>query len=181
MASHFQGIKDYGSWWLKCWNCRKSWPVLSQMGNVSPFEKIERAIDLKYGLWSFACGYIPLFSNFKDVCKKIFRRLYRVFVHVYIEHFERWATSFLAKMFHFAFFHCMNEKITYHYFLPQTPGRRSWSSHKYILQAGNTPYRPTVLKIFGNISFFPQTLLILYERASTDGGHKQIVDFCLFK
>jgi len=32
---------------------------------------------------------IPFPSNFKDVCKKIFRRLYRVFVHVYIEHFER--------------------------------------------------------------------------------------------
>jgi len=32
---------------------------------------------------------VPFPSNFKDVCKKIFRRLYRVFVHVYIEHFER--------------------------------------------------------------------------------------------
>jgi len=32
---------------------------------------------------------VPFPSNFKEVCKRIFRRLYRVFVHVYIEHFER--------------------------------------------------------------------------------------------
>jgi len=46
---------------------------------------------------------VPFPSNFKDVCKKIFRRLYRVFVHVYIEHFERCFHSrniFLSQYFH---------------------------------------------------------------------------------
>jgi len=32
---------------------------------------------------------IPFPSNFRQICDKIFRRLYRIFVHVYIEHFER--------------------------------------------------------------------------------------------
>jgi len=32
---------------------------------------------------------VPFPKNFKKVCSKIFRRLYRIFVHVYIEHFTR--------------------------------------------------------------------------------------------
>ena len=32
---------------------------------------------------------IPFPKNFKKVCRKILRRLYRIFVHVYIEHFDR--------------------------------------------------------------------------------------------
>ena len=48
-------------------------------------EKEEERLSESY----FTCDNVLLFSNFKDVCKKIFRRLYRVFVHVYIEHFER--------------------------------------------------------------------------------------------
>ena len=32
---------------------------------------------------------IPFPKNFKKVCSKILRRLYRIFVHVYIEHFDR--------------------------------------------------------------------------------------------
>ena len=48
-------------------------------------EKEEERVSESY----FTCDNVILFSNFKDVCKKIFRRLYRVFVHVYIEHFER--------------------------------------------------------------------------------------------
>ena len=31
----------------------------------------------------------PFPKNFKDICKKIFQRLFRIFVHIYIEHFER--------------------------------------------------------------------------------------------
>jgi len=32
---------------------------------------------------------IPFPKNFKKTCSKILRRLYRIFVHVYIEHFDR--------------------------------------------------------------------------------------------
>ena len=32
---------------------------------------------------------IPFPKTFKKTCCKIFRRLYRIFVHIYIEHFER--------------------------------------------------------------------------------------------
>lgn len=32
---------------------------------------------------------VPFPKNFKEICSKIFRRLYRLFIHVYIEHFER--------------------------------------------------------------------------------------------
>ena len=32
---------------------------------------------------------IPFPKNFKKICSKILRRLYRIFVHVYIEHFDR--------------------------------------------------------------------------------------------
>ncbi len=37
---------------------------------------------------SFPLG-IPFPKNFRVLCKKILTRLFRVFVHVYIHHFER--------------------------------------------------------------------------------------------
>ena len=32
---------------------------------------------------------IPFPKNFKKTCSKVLRRLYRIFVHIYIEHFDR--------------------------------------------------------------------------------------------
>ena len=32
---------------------------------------------------------VPFPKNFRKTCSKIFRRLYRIFVHIYIEHFDR--------------------------------------------------------------------------------------------
>lgn len=32
---------------------------------------------------------VPFPKNFMQICKKIFTRLYRVFVHVYIHHFDK--------------------------------------------------------------------------------------------
>ena len=52
-------------------------------------EEVEEEEEERVAESSFTRDNVLLFSNFKDVCKKIFRRLYRVFVHVYIEHFER--------------------------------------------------------------------------------------------
>ena len=33
---------------------------------------------------------VPFPKNFRKICSKIFRRLYRIFVHIYIEHFDRY-------------------------------------------------------------------------------------------
>ena len=52
-------------------------------------KEVEEEEEERVSESSFTSDNVLLFSNFKDVCKKIFRRLYRVFVHVYIEHFER--------------------------------------------------------------------------------------------
>ena len=52
-------------------------------------KEVEEEEEERVSESSVTCDNVLLFSNFKDVCKKIFRRLYRVFVHVYIEHFER--------------------------------------------------------------------------------------------
>ena len=38
---------------------------------------------------------IPFPKNFKKTCSKILRRLYRIFVHVYIEHFDRFLLPLL--------------------------------------------------------------------------------------
>ncbi|XP_023346750.1 MOB kinase activator 3C [Eurytemora carolleeae] len=36
-----------------------------------------------------SCDDVPFPKNFKDVISRIFRRLYRVFVHIYYHHFDR--------------------------------------------------------------------------------------------
>ena len=49
--------------------------------------------DIPFPRWPaslFLIQIILIFSNFRQICDKIFRRLYRIFVHVYIEHFERY-------------------------------------------------------------------------------------------
>ena len=40
----------------------------------------------------------PFPRNFKDICKKILQRLYRIFVHIYIEHFERYISTLSIKL-----------------------------------------------------------------------------------
>ena len=45
---------------------------------------------------------IPFPKNFKKVCSKILRRLYRIFVHVYIEHFDRFI-QYIRRSSYFVF------------------------------------------------------------------------------
>ena len=74
-------------WQLRTWNHDNLCYLINCVWTAFAIIAMFKTIDTVIGFY--------LFSNFKDVCKKIFRRLYRVFVHVYIEHFERcWKFNF---------------------------------------------------------------------------------------
>ena len=98
-----------------------------------------------------------LFSNFKDVCKKIFRRLYRVFVHVYIEHFERCFHS--RNIFLSQYFHVSPCDVIHLFDRLQEAGAEAHT---------NTFYRQFTRKYGWSelfLKFCPQALLLLHEGA----------------
>ena len=61
----------------------------SMMGVKHENRSFRRFQFPKHGLFFSRHQDIPFPKNFQSVCKKILTRLFRVFVHVYIHHFDR--------------------------------------------------------------------------------------------